>query len=99
MIRDCGSWTSPITPELIVTDSVRLGDLCLDQDNAYWIEGRPNEGGRNVLVCLKRVTTITNQPIDLTPTPFNVRSRVHEYGGGAFTVTDGQIVFSNDTDG
>lgn len=99
MIRDCGSWTSPITPELIVTDSVRLGDLCLDQDNAYWIEGRPNEGGRNVLVCLKRVPTITNQPIDLTPTPFNVRSRVHEYGGGAFTVTDGQIVFSNDTDG
>ena len=98
MIRDYGSWTSPITPELIVTDSVRLGDLCLDQDNAYWLEGRPNEGGRNVLVGLGRVPTMTSQPIDLTPSPFNVRSRVHEYGGGAFTVADGQIVFSNDTD-
>ena len=47
MKYDYGAWSSPITTDLIVTDSVRLGALYLDQTTAYWIEGRPSEGGRS----------------------------------------------------
>ena len=98
MRRNYGSWPSPITTDLIVADSVRLGDLCLDQSTAYWVEGRPNENGRSTLVC-QDINQNTFRSTDLTPTPFNVRSRVHEYGGGTFAVNKGRVIFSNDTDG
>ena len=46
-----GEWWSPITTRLLVADSVRLGGVALDGECVYWLEGRPSEGGRNVLVC------------------------------------------------
>ena len=46
-----GEWASPISTKLLVADSVRLGGIALDGARAYWLEGRPSEGGRNVLVC------------------------------------------------
>src|SRR5712671_3682005 len=92
-IAPYGSWKSPITSELIVAQSIALADVRLDGGNVYWLEGRPQEGGRNVIVRAGDV------PQDLTPAPFNVRTRVHEYGGGAWLVADGAIVFSNFADG
>ena len=89
-----GSWKSPITPELIVTSGIALGQIALDGDDIYWIEGRPQEGGRNVIVRW----TPDGATMDLTPPPFNVRTRVHEYGGGAFAVADGVVYFSNFSD-
>src|SRR5437660_878563 len=77
-----GAWRSPITSELIVGEAIGLGEVRVDGGDIYWIEGRPSEGGRNVLV--RRAPD--GQIADLTPAPFNVRSRVHEYGGGATTV-------------
>jgi dipeptidyl aminopeptidase/acylaminoacyl peptidase len=90
-----GSWTSPIRVDDIVGDLVRLSDPWIDGDDTYWIEGRPAEAGRSVLV---RHGT-DGSTVDVTPPPFNVRSRVHEYGGGAYTVAGGTVVFSNMADG
>ncbi|MFB3119593.1 MAG: S9 family peptidase, partial [Stenotrophomonas maltophilia] len=86
-----GSWNSPISSDLIVGESVGLGQLALDGADIYWVETRPSEEGRHVLV--KR--TPDGQFHDLTPRPFSVRTRVHEYGGGAFIVGDGVVYFSN----
>ncbi len=80
-----GSWKSPITSDLIVSETIGLGQIALDDDDIYWIEMRPAEGGRNVVVR----RTPDGRTRDVTPAPFNVRTRVHEYGGGAFVVSDG----------
>ncbi|RMF65623.1 MAG: S9 family peptidase, partial [Calditrichaeota bacterium] len=76
-----GSWKSPITSDLIVSETVRLGQIALDDDSIYWLEMRPSEGGRNVVVRWHDGKTR-----DVTPNPFNARTTVHEYGGGAFAV-------------
>ena len=89
-----GSWKSPITSDLIVAGTVGLGQVRLDGEVVYWIEQRPTEGGRNVIVRRAPDGTIA----DLTPAPFNARTRVHEYGGGAYAVRDGALYFSNFTD-
>lgn len=90
-----GTWKSPITADLIVSESIGLGGVAFDGEDVYWLEARPSEGGRNVLVY--RRSDGTTQ--DVTPKGYNVRSRVHEYGGGAFTIRDGVIYFSNFADG
>ena len=87
----CGTWSSPITTKLLVADSVRLGGIALDGDDVYWLEGRPSEGGRNVLVR-RDADGVTR---DVTPAPYNVRTRAHEYGGGAFLVDGGRVWFTN----
>lgn len=89
-----GSWKSPITLDLIVGESVRLAEIVLDGETVYWLEGRPKEGGRNALVRLEPGGT----PTDCLPAEFNVRTRVHEYGGGAYTVHQSVIYFVNFAD-
>jgi dipeptidyl aminopeptidase/acylaminoacyl peptidase len=86
-----GSWRSPITADLIVAETIRLGLIGLDGDDLYWSEMRPAEGGRYVVVR----RTPDGRTADVTPPPFNARTRVHEYGGGATVVADGTIYFSN----
>lgn len=90
----CGTWRSPITAALATSGSVQFQGLQVDGDALYWIEQRPSEGGRNVVVAFRDGTAT-----DVTPAPFNVRTRVHEYGGGAFTVSAGTVYFSNFADG
>jgi hypothetical protein len=89
-----GAWRSPITSDLIVGESIGLGDILVDGGDIYWIEGRPGEGGRNVVVRCAPGGAIA----DVTPAPFNARTRVHEYGGGAATVHEGRVFFSNFAD-
>ena len=89
-----GSWKSPIASELIVKETIKLGQIFLDGSEVYWSESRPAEGGRNVIVKWSP----GGNTGDLTPEPFDVRTRVHEYGGGAFLVSNGAIYFSNFTD-
>ena len=93
-IAPYGSWKSPITSDLIVEGSVGLSQPAFDGDDIYWIELRPKEGGRNVIV--KR--SPTGVCVDMTPPPFNARTRVHEYGGGDYLVSDGIVYFSNFSD-
>ena len=90
-----GSWKSPITSELIVAQSIALSDVRLDGNDIYWLEGRPQEQGRNVVVRYAGDGPAT----DVTPPPYNARTRVHEYGGGSWMVADGSVYFSNFADG
>jgi len=89
-----GSWKSPITADLIVQGSVGLGLIKADGEDVYWIELRPSEGGRS---CIVRRTP-DGATRDMTPMPFNARTRVHEYGGGDFVVHCGAVYFSNFSD-
>jgi dipeptidyl aminopeptidase/acylaminoacyl peptidase len=92
-----GSWKSPITSVLIVTDAInieRSAQIALDGKDIYWVETRPTENGRTVIVRGSPDGTV----VDVTPPMFNARTRVHEYGGGAFTVEDGTVYFSNFVD-
>ena len=79
-----GEWETPITSATLVTDVVGLAEPAYGPDGAlYNLESRPSEGGRSVLV---RRAPGGGPPVDVTPPPSNVRTRVHEYGGGAFAV-------------
>src|SRR3990167_1043933 len=89
-----GSWKSSITSDLIIQATITLQQVVLDGDDIYWTELRPAEKGR--LVIVRR--TSDGRLIEMTPPPFNARTRVHEYGGGAFTVDRGTIYFSNYAD-
>lgn len=89
-----GSWASPITADLITSGAIMLGQTLLDGDDVYWIEGRPLEGGRMVVVR----RTPAGQIRDVTPAPYNARTRVHEYGGGSVAIHNGVVYFSNFTD-
>ncbi|MGB9751504.1 MAG: peptidase [Roseiflexus castenholzii] len=93
-IAPYGSWRSPITAALVATSGISLGTIALDGDNIYWLEGRPAEGGRVVVVR----RTADGAIADVTPQGFNVRTRVHEYGGAPYTVDQGMVYFSNFAD-
>jgi dipeptidyl aminopeptidase/acylaminoacyl peptidase len=85
-----GSWRSPITADLIVTEAVGLSQPALDGQDVYWNEMRPADGGRNVIVR----QGVDGSTTDVIPAPFNARTRVHEYGGGSFVVDHGAVYFS-----
>lgn len=89
-----GSWKSPITSDLIVKESIGLSQVRLDGSDIYWIELRPSEGGRQVIVR----RSPDGQTKDLTPSEMNARTRVHEYGGGEYSVHNGNVIFSNFSD-
>jgi len=86
-----GSWSSPISSHLLAQAGIRLGMLWLDEGPLRWSELRPTEGGRIVLVTGDPF----GEPRDLTPEGFNVRTRVHEYGGGSFSIHRGTSFFSH----
>lgn len=86
-----GSWKSPITTDLIVSETVGLGRIVLDGGDTYWAEARPSEAGRNSIVK----HTASGDTFDVTPSQFSVNSRVHEYGARGYTVADGVVYFSN----
>ena len=89
----CGSWPSPLSVERAAGSQKRLLQPRIHGGAVYWLEGRPEEGGRVVLLRSK-----DGRREDLTPRPFNVRSRAHEYGGGAYTVSNLGVFFCNDAD-
>jgi len=85
-----GSWASPITTELITAGIVGLSSLSSNGTSLFWLESRPSEGGRVTLIEAREGIRR-----ELTPAPYNVRSRVHEYGGGAYLATATFVVFVN----
>jgi dipeptidyl aminopeptidase/acylaminoacyl peptidase len=89
-----GSWPSPITVDLVASEGgVSFGSLDISEDGIYWTEGRPQEKGRSALVFCPH----GGDPVDVVPAEFNVRTRVHEYGGGAW-FRDGGVVFCSNFD-
>ncbi len=89
-----GTWPSQIRIDDLLGGAVRVSEPWIDGDDVYWLEGRPAEAGRSVLV--RHAADGTSY--DVTPAPFDVRTRVHEYGGGSYTVAGGTVVFSNRAD-
>ena len=89
MTTPYGSWPTPITSELVVAASATLGAVAIDGDSLWWAESRPAEGGRTVLV---------RDGVDVLSAPYDARTAVHEYGGGAWWVAGGVAWFSNWSD-
>ena len=90
-----GSWKSPVTSDLVSSRVIRFDrQVEVDGNDIYWVEMRPEEGGRYVVVHRSPDGRIA----DVTPKPFNVRTRVHEYGGGAYKVDKGTVYFSSFAD-
>jgi dipeptidyl aminopeptidase/acylaminoacyl peptidase len=86
-----GSWPSPITSQRIAAGALRLSQPRIHSGWVYWVEGRPLDGGRQVVV--RRELAADGPVEDVTPEATNVRSRVHEYGGGDYCVRDDQIYY------
>jgi dipeptidyl aminopeptidase/acylaminoacyl peptidase len=79
----------------VTRTSLRFSDsLETDGGHLYWAESRPAEGGRTVVVRRSPAGEVS----DVTPTGFDARTRVHEYGGGAYAVRDGEVFFANFAD-
>jgi dipeptidyl aminopeptidase/acylaminoacyl peptidase len=89
----CGSWPSPLSVEQAAGAQRRFLQPRVLGGAVYWLEGRPEEGGR---VVLMRHMGADRE--ELTPRPFSVRSRAHEYGGGAYLPAENGAFFCNDAD-
>lgn len=92
-INHYGHWPSPITPELLATQGVRSSDPQAVGDRLYWLETRPQEKGRNVLVCEQ-----AGKRTDLFAAPLSVRTRAQEYGGSSYLATETYIFLVQDSD-
>src|SRR5258708_18760298 len=93
-IAGYGAWSSRISSDFVVAETIGLADLRVAGGVIYWIEARPTENGRNVLVRQRADGTIE----DVTPPPWNVRTRVHEYGGASYVVAGDTVFFSSFAD-
>jgi hypothetical protein len=86
-----GFWRSPVTSDFVVADSIRLEQVALDGDVLYWSETQPQKKGRSFVYLAAK----SGGPEPVTPDDDNgvsVRTRVHEYGGGSFAVSDGTSI-------
>jgi dipeptidyl aminopeptidase/acylaminoacyl peptidase len=86
-----GTWVSPISSDLIVKSTKRYDTIIMDKNDIYWTEMRAMEKGVTVIVKHSADGTIK----DMTTPEYNVRTKVHEYGGAAFTVFNETIFFVN----
>ncbi len=86
-----GTWSSPITAEMVARAGTRLSAVWLEQGTTWWLEGRPAQNGRVVLMKKEP----GGDAVDAVPSGFNVRTMVHEYGGGAYSVHGATAYCSN----
>jgi dipeptidyl aminopeptidase/acylaminoacyl peptidase len=89
-----GAWPSLVSAVATASAGVRLGWPIVDGDDVYWVEGRPQEGGRQALVRWR-----DSRVVEMIPAEVSVHTRVHEYGGGAYAVSGGTICYSSFADG
>jgi len=91
-IAPYGTWASKISAEMLASDTVRLGSLSsFDGATLLWTEGRPQEGGRSVLVRRHADGSTT----DVLSAPFSARTLAHEYGGSCHVEHNGTVYFAN----
>jgi dipeptidyl aminopeptidase/acylaminoacyl peptidase len=88
-----GFWPSSISTDYLTAQSIRYSEVKLYNHKIYWLETRPNEKGRSVLVCYEN-----QQLTELLPSTFSVRTRAQEYGGSCYCLTDKAIYFVKDQD-
>ena len=99
----CGAWPSPLTPERAAVGAVLLGYAGVAQGRLHWVEGRPTEQGRSVLMACDAVGATgaageAATPVERLAPDANVRSRVHEYGGTPWAAVGDQLVYSSFAD-
>lgn len=92
-IAPYGSWTSPVTPALLVEQAVGLGSVTVSDGEVFWVEARPSEAGRQVLMSVP--LSDPDRVQEVTGPEFSVRTQVHEYGGRCYAVHGDSVVFSN----
>src|SRR4051794_147546 len=103
-----GTWSSPIDARFVAADSGWTYSLVkVAGGDVYWSESRPAEDGRDALVVRRRETPSgaaggagarLAAPRDVLPRGFSARTRVHEYGGGAYVVDGETLYFCHDGD-
>jgi len=93
--RPYGAWSSPITAASLAEGAIGLADLRAADGKLYWLETRPAEGGRLVIMTAEGGAKGGGEIRQLTPEGFNVRTRVHEYGGAPYVVAPGGVWFSH----
>ena len=93
MIRPYGSWPSPIRADRLSEASLRLSQPRVVGDAVYWLEGRPTEGGRQQVMCVRDAFGAASQPEECSPPASNVRTRVHEYGGGDYQPDEERLFY------
>lgn len=84
-----GSWASPVSAASLVEGVVGITEVVTDGDDIWWSESRPDEGGRVAIVR----RTPDGETVEVTPADSNVRTSVHEYGGGAWWVDQGTLYY------
>ena len=89
-----GEWPSPVAPEDVAADVRGFAFVTTDGDHVYWLERRPSEGGRGV-VCRVPLEDPDVGPTEVTPEELDVRTLVHQYGGGDALVEDGTLLAAN----
>ncbi len=88
-----GAWSSPLSAATLATASSAIGHVRAAGGRLYWTESRPNEGGRTALLTIDQ-----NRVTEVTPRSFNLRTRVHEYGGVAFVHAGTRLLACHDDD-
>jgi dipeptidyl aminopeptidase/acylaminoacyl peptidase len=94
VVAPCGTWQSPITAARVAAGVRPLSAPRIVGERVLWLQGLPQEGGRLAVSTMDAA----GAGRVLTPAPFNVRSRVHEYGGGAYAAAGHTIWFSHHAD-
>ena len=89
-----GSWPSPITADLVVAGAVGLGECRVGDNDVWWSESRPEQAGRIAVVRHR----LGGDPVEVFGEEFSARTRVHEYGGGAWWLHDDTLFFANGSD-
>lgn len=93
-IAPFGTWPSPISANLAASAAPSLDQPQFDGKDIYWLESRPDDNGRNVIVRSGPDDTAR----DVLPAPYSARSRVHEYGGACYVVVAASVYFVNQSD-
>jgi dipeptidyl aminopeptidase/acylaminoacyl peptidase len=93
MTAPYGTWASPISADSLAKGAIGVSDLRTEGGRLFWLENRPDQGGRMVAM-----TGDASGATEITPEGFSVRTRVHEYGGAAYAVIGETLYFANFTD-
>lgn len=88
-----GSWSSPITADMLVSGAKGINEVIPDGSSVWWAESRPEEGGRVAIMCWQDDSTT-----EVSPPSANVRTLMHEYGGGSWWVENGVLWYVDYSD-
>lgn len=94
IIQSFGTWKSPLSSALATAAHVSFSELSVDGTDLYYLELRPQDAGRTTL----KVRRSDGNIFEITPAPFNVRTKVHEYGGSSYIVFNQIVYFINAND-